>query len=285
MELLNTGRERMQCMEIIGGNRAINKSFEAAGLDIHVFSQPFQDSTTGGDIYFLTSCASGRISRFLLADVSGHGDAASKVATSLRDLMRDNVNRISQARFVESMNQEFSRQMDNSCFATAVVATFFEPTKSLTLSVAGHPHPLYYRAQLAKWVSLDSVQTEAEFENMPLGVVDATAYPQRTLETHHDDMFLLYTDAFIESMTSDQKDHLLGMNGVIDLLNEESNLLPSDVVPYLRDRVGALAIGNLVDDDASLLLGHFTERKVKLKDSLLAPVRMFGEVCDRTSLN
>ena len=60
-------------MEIWGGNRAIETSFEAPGLDIYVHSQPFQNSEAGGDIYYLTSCASGRLSRFLLADVSGHG--------------------------------------------------------------------------------------------------------------------------------------------------------------------------------------------------------------------
>lgn len=285
MELVTAKRERMQCMEIIGGNRAIDKSFAAAGLDIYVHSQPFQDSQTGGDIYFLTSCASGRISRFLLADVSGHGDAASEVATSLRDMMRDNVNRISQTRFVECMNHEFARQSNNSFFATAVVATFFEPSKSLTISTAGHPHPLYYQSRYQKWVSLDSVRTEAEFQNMPWGVVNETAYTQRKIETRHDDMFLLYTDAFIESLTDNQGSRLLGMKGVIELLNEESSLSPGEVVPYLRDRVGALAIGNLSNDDASLLLGHFKERKARIKDSLLAPVRLLGDVCDRTSLN
>ena len=133
--------ERMTCMEIWGGNLAIDKYFEAPGLDIYVHSAPYKDSQTGGgDIYYLTSCASGRISRFLLADVSGHGESVSAIAVSLRDLLRRNVNKISQKQFVTEMNVEFGELGEESGFATAVVATFFEPKKSLDISLAGHPN-------------------------------------------------------------------------------------------------------------------------------------------------
>ena len=163
--------DRMQCMEIWGGNRAIDKNFEAPGLDIYVHSSPYEDSPTGGgDIYYLTSCASGRISRFLLADVSGHGEAVSNIAVSLRDLLRENVNRISQEKFVTKMNREFGEATDGSLFATAVVATFFEPKKSLSVSVAGHPYPIYYKASQQTWVHLDPAESDEGLENLPLGV-------------------------------------------------------------------------------------------------------------------
>ena len=187
-------------MEIWGGNRAIDKYFEAPGLDIYVHSTPFQNSESGGgDIYYLTSCASGRISRFLLADVSGHGEAVSNVAVSLRDLLRDNVNKISQQQFVTQMNREFGEVSEESGFATAVVATFFEPKRSLAVSVAGHPFPIYYRANKKSWVHLDpAVKTEG-LENLPLGVHGESNYPGRRIKTEPEDMFLLYSDAFIES--------------------------------------------------------------------------------------
>ncbi len=282
-ESKTSSRQRMSCMEIWGGNRAIETSFEAPGLDIYVHSQPFQDNESGGDIYYLTSCASGRISRFLLVDVSGHGDAASDLAKSLRDLLRQNVNKISQESFVVGMNREFGGLAQDSGFATAVVATFFEPTRTLDISVAGHPFPLYYRASRNKWFHLDPASTDASFENMPLGVVDETTYPGRKIKTEVNDMFLLYSDAFIESFVGQDRNAMLGVPGVIQLLNDSSNLAPDDVVPYLRDRIGAMAKGNLLDDDATLFLGHFTDTKVRLKDNLLAPIRLLGSVCDRTS--
>lgn len=269
-------------MEIWGGNRAIDKSFVAPGLDIHVHSYPFQDDTAGGDVYYLTSCASGRISRFLLADVSGHGDAASSLAKSLRDLLRQSVNKISQQEFVSGMNQEFGNLSGDCGYATAVVATFFEPTRTLDISVAGHPYPIYFRAAQNKWVHLDPASTDANFENMPLGVVDETNYPGRKIVTSINDMFLLYSDAFIESETSDGSDKMLGVKGVIRILNENTDVAHTDIIPFLRERIGKLATRNLADDDASLILGRFTETRVRIRDNLMAPVRLMGEVCDRT---
>ena len=272
----------MACMEIWGGNRAIEKSFEAAGLDIYVHSQPFQNDDAGGDIYYLTSCASGRVSRFLLADVSGHGNAAAGMAKTLRDLLRQNVNKISQEKFVAGMNEEFGNLGDDSGFVTAVVATFFEPTQTLDISVAGHPCPVYYRSATDKWFYLDPVSNDADFENMPFGIVSETTYPRRKVKTDPGDMFLLYTDAFIESAKNDKDGSLLGLEGMVRILNE-SKMAPAEVIPFLREKIGSMAAGNLIDDDASLILGHFTETKVRMRDNLLAPIRLLGDVCDQTA--
>jgi len=275
--------ERMQCMEIWGGNRAIDKSFEAPGLDIYVHSMPFQDSQSGGgDIYYLTSCASGRISRFLLADVSGHGEAVSKIAVSLRDLMRQSVNKISQQDFVAQMNREFGGVANESAFATAVVATFFEPRKTLDVSVAGHPYPMYYRSHEKKWVHLDPAQKDGGLENLPLGVHEDSNYPGRKVQTKSGDMFLLYSDAFIESLDGEGKQ--VGIEGVQRVLNELEEPDPGAIIPYLRDRISALSGGNLLDDDATLILGYFSTKKVGMRDNLLAPFRLLRSVSDNTRL-
>lgn len=284
-EIVKNPIERMSCMEIWGGNRAIEKCFAAPGIDIYVQSQPFQDSKSGGDIYYLTSCASGRISRFLLADVAGHGEHASDLAKSLRDLLRDAVNRVSQEKFVADMNREFGQLSEDSSFATAVVATFFEPTRTLDISVAGHPYPFYYQAEKHRWVHLDPASTETHLENMPLGIFEQTNYPRRKITTNVNDMFLLYTDAFVESLTGDDRVRQLGIRGMLELLNENVGLAAHEIIPFLRHQVGGMAKGNLTDDDASLILGHFTETKVRLRDNLMAPIRLLGGVGDRTELD
>ena len=84
--------ERMACMEVWGGTRATSSHFVVPGLDVWVYSQPHLGHESGGDVYYLSSCASGRITRLLVGDVSGHGAEASPVATKLRDIMRKNVN-------------------------------------------------------------------------------------------------------------------------------------------------------------------------------------------------
>lgn len=274
----------MHCMEIWGGNRKIDKSFEAPGLDIYVHSVPYNESKTGGgDIYYVTSCASGRICRLLLADVSGHGEDVAGIAVSLRDLLRENVNTIDQERFVSQMNREFATVSQGQKFATAVVATFFEPTKSLSVSVAGHPYPIYYRASERKWMHLDPAQNDDEgLENLPLGIVDESNYPKRKIATETGDMFLFYSDAFSESVHSDNQ--FVGIDGVLKVLNDEKVVEPSKLISMLRGKIGSMSIGNLIDDDATLILGHVTSTSVGLKNNLLSPFRLMGRVEDNTSL-
>ncbi len=277
-------QERMACMEIWGGNRAIDKHFKAPGLDIYVHSAPYKNSQSGGgDIYYLTSCASGRISRFLLADVSGHGESASGVAVSLRDLLRRNVNKISQQKFVTQMNVEFNELSQDDGFATAVVATFFEPKKSLDISVAGHPYPIYYQAAKQRWVHLDPKLLDEGLENLPLGIHDGSSYPGRKITISPEDMFLLYSDAFIESVNAENQ--MLGIRGVLEILNDTDRLLPAEVIPFLRSKIGTMSGGNLTDDDATMILGHFTANKVRLRDNLMAPFRLLGDVCDNTQFD
>ena len=270
-------------MEIWGGNHAINKSFAAPGLDIFVYSKPYADSEVGGgDIYYLTSCASGRISRLLLADVCGHGEAASQLAISLRDLMRANVNKISQRQFVEGMNKEFGAVSELSGFATAVVATFFEPKKSLAISVAGHPYPIYYRDRRKQWVHLDPAESDKSLGNLPLGIYDESDYPGRKIITEVGDKFLLYSDAFIESINQSQQ--ILGIQGLVELLNNRTFDNPEDVIPFLLESIGKLSSGNLQEDDATLILGAITDNKVRLRDNLIAPLRLLGKVNDSTNV-
>src|SRR5947207_6261968 len=114
----------MQCMEVWGGNQLADSGVVMAGLDAWVYSKPFGQADGGGDVYYVSSCATGRITRLLVADVSGHGNAVGDVAVQLRTLMRKFVNFLDQTRFVRSMNQQFVSNATNGCFATAVVTTF-----------------------------------------------------------------------------------------------------------------------------------------------------------------
>jgi phosphoserine phosphatase RsbU/P len=59
--------QHMQCMEVWGGSQLTSDGVELAGLDVWVYSKPFGQALSGGDVYYVSSCASGRISRLLLA--------------------------------------------------------------------------------------------------------------------------------------------------------------------------------------------------------------------------
>src|SRR5271170_509866 len=145
----------MQCMEVWGGSEPTTRSVKLGGLDAWVYSKPFGGAGFGGDVYYASSCATGRINRLLLADVSGHGDAVADSALALRKLMRRYVNFLDQTKLVRSINRQFAAMSRQGRFATAITTTFFAPTRVLTICNAGHPPPLLYTASNRSWSILE----------------------------------------------------------------------------------------------------------------------------------
>src|SRR5260370_22996170 len=78
--------QHMQCMEVWGGSQLTSRGVELAGLDVWVYSKPFGQAQPGGDVYYLSSCASGRITRLFLAALSGHGNSLASTSAHLRTL-------------------------------------------------------------------------------------------------------------------------------------------------------------------------------------------------------
>src|SRR5688572_27381025 len=198
----------MTCMEIWGGCDPADANVSIPGLDAWIYSRPFRDVAPvpddqhagGGDIYYLSSCATGRINRLLVADVSGHGQGVQQVAVSLRDLMRRFINYLDQSRFVLSMNDQFAAGAKAGTFATAVVTTFFSPTRTLSVCNAGHPPPLIWRKATREWSLLDVSREGERVANLPLGIMgmadDECREFDATLEVG--DLVLVYTDSLIE---------------------------------------------------------------------------------------
>src|ERR1700739_2666576 len=124
----NKSSQQMSCMEVWGGSQLTTRGVAMGGLDAWVYSKPFGQAQRGGDVYYASSCATGRITRLLLADVSGHGNSVASTAANLRTLMRRFVNRLDQTEFVRLLNQQFAALSKDGAFATAVAATVFEPS-------------------------------------------------------------------------------------------------------------------------------------------------------------
>lgn len=263
--------ESLRCMEVWGGNRGIEQSFELPGLDVWLYSRPIGNAENGGDVYYLSSCASGRISRLLLADVCGHGPEVSQLAIKLRELMRRNINTISQAGFVGSMNQEFVGFNQESRFATALVGTFFSSTRTLQLCTAGHPQPLLYRAKASQWEIVDLNTAPASSGNIPLGILNEVDYGQSELPLESGDMLLAYTDGIMEARVGEGE--ILGSNGLLQLVNSLDATKPEELLSTLIARVQELSKAP-IDDDYSALLIRSSSRQVSLVSDVLAPFRL-----------
>lgn len=279
-------RGRMQCMEVWGGNSPVDRSFGTPGLEFWIHSRPYEQAEQGGDVYYTSSCASGRITRLLLADVSGHGARAASVAADLRDLMRQNINVIDQNRFVREMNRQFSEQPGRSKFATALVCTFFAPTRTLQFCNAGHPAPMLFRAPQGTWASAEETATIEQamgFADTPFGVSEAADYTLFDTKLAHGDMVLCVSDAFTESR--DAAGNLLGSDGLINIMRELDTSQPAEIIPRLVESIANQYEGNLSQDDATALLFRADGSNVSLKNNLLAPLRLFSSVRDNTVFN
>lgn len=268
-------REKMQCMEVWGGNRATWSQFSVPGLDLWVHSEPYHSSVGGGDVYYLSSCASGRVTRMLLADVSGHGASVAPIAVALRDLMRQNINLVNQTHLVTSLNSQFESISAAGRFATALVTTFFSPTQVLSVCNAGHPLPLIRDARTGLW-SPSVAGTDGEnSNNLPIGVVDDSLYCSTKLRLKVDDLVLTYTDSLSEAKDAEGK--LLGTDGVCVIMNSLNAVSPELLIPQLLETIRKLHPDNLVTDDTTVMLMRANGSGVRFIENLKAPFRVLRE--------
>lgn len=265
----------MQCMEVWGGNSSTWSHFTVPGLEVWVYSHPTGASEKGGDVYYLSSCASGRTTRLFVGDVSGHGQEAAATAEKLRQIMRQNVNFIDHTKLVNSMNQEFEKVSSPGRFATAVVGTYFLGSGRFTLCNAGHPEPFRYDHFTGQWLSFGS-NDNATKRNFPFGVVEDHEFESEKLALNDGDMVLFYTDALSEAV--DQNDEQLGPDGLLKLVNSIRSDDQQSLVPSILASLKTLNPSNLNNDDATLLLIRATTTRVPLKNELLSPFRYFGRL-------
>jgi phosphoserine phosphatase RsbU/P len=246
--------QHMQCMEVWGGSQLTSSGVELGGLDVWVYSKPFGEAQRGGDVYYVSSCATGRISRLLLADVSGHGQSVASTAADLRTLMRRFVNRLDQKEFVRLLNEQFSALSRHGSFATAVVTTFFAPTRRLLLCNAGHPRPLLFRVAEGRWSFLgqhDHPEKKGA-QNIPLGLFQIADYEQLDVELDPGDCIMNYTDALIESCDADGA--MLGEEGLLRIVNLLGEVPAEKLIPSLLQEITDRFPNNLAADDVTLLV-------------------------------
>jgi len=267
-------------MEVWGGSQLTARGVEFGGLNTWIYSKPFGEARAGGDVYYASSCATGRISRLLLADVAGHGNAVASTAADLRTLMRRFVNRLDQTEFVKLLNQQFGALSREGASATAIVTTFFAPTRRLTICNAGHPRPLLYRAAQRQWDFLGSQGPSAlaGLYNLPLGYFDITEYEQFDVELEPGDCLLGYTDALIESRDADGE--MLGEDGLLRITRLLGEVKPEKLIETLLAEIAQRYPENLSEDDVTVLVlrANGREPRYSLREKLWALTRFAGSL-------
>lgn len=270
----------LQCMEVWGGNRAFEGGVSIPGIDAWVYSQPFHAQVSGGDIHYVSMCGEGRVGRFILADVAGHGPAVSNLAMRLRKLMRKSIGQPDQTEIARGLNREFGRLSQKGIFATAAIMTYFAPTDQMMCCLAGHPRPLWYQAPKRRWRLLQPLESDTrEFRHLPLGVIDPTPYGQFAVTLDPDDLVIAYTDALVEACASDGQP--LGESGLLSLAETIGAGQPASMGRQLIaavDRASGRTAATR-DDDLTLLVLHHNAvnpRPVTIGHRLRMMAKMLG---------
>ena len=269
---------QLQCMEIWGGNMSARDALSTPGLDLWVHAEPYGDGDEGGDIHYVSACASGRIARIAVADVAGHGSDVSELARELREFMRKNINTVDQRRMTRQINRSFHRAASDGKFATALLASYFSPTDELIIVNAGHPRPMLYRAAEGRWkVIVEELRSEGESSGLPLGVIEPTEYAQQAVKLERGDMVLIYTDSVTECRREDGC--MLGEAGLIGLLNELDPGRAELIVDALVARLKEMRCGEALDDDLTVMLMHHNggdAGRPTIGETLTAVAKMMG---------
>ncbi|QEL20189.1 PP2C family protein-serine/threonine phosphatase [Limnoglobus roseus] len=277
-EAKRTPARPLHCMEIWGGNQAVEEAVTTPGLDIWVYSRPHEHAVAGGDVYYTSLCGGGSITRLILADVAGHGAAVADIAKSLRALMRSNINRKDQGRLVKSLNREFAALAQMNRFATAVVATYKTKGDTFTVSNAGHPRPLWFQAASGRWSVLAQDAADAqELADLPLGIVPEMDYSRVEVTLGPDDLILFYTDALTEA--EDPAGRMLGEDGLLRLVSRLDATAPAAVPAAIVAALAEYRGGPPPDDDLTVVLLHHNSgpsRPPAFREKLAVYAKVFG---------
>jgi sigma-B regulation protein RsbU (phosphoserine phosphatase) len=268
-------------MEVWGGNGATNNYFSRPGLDVWIWSQSKGCAEAGGgDLHLLSSCASGRITRMLLADVCGFGPLFAEIAGELRELMKRNVNSIQQIRCVREMSHRLEDASQRGGFASTLIGTYFAPSRSLALCNAGHPPPLLFRAQSRDWSVLMQTSAEPLSVHAPVGVVNRAEYQHFKTKLDVGDMVLSHSNLLAEFRNA--SGNTIGIDGLLSRVRRFDPQQPSELVTKLVTQIGNEHSDNLVMGDVTVLLCRATDTRITWQDNLLAPFRLLRSVADRT---
>lgn len=246
----------LQCLEVWGGNERVETRVSVPGIEAWVYSEPFEGHSQGGDICYLSTCGGGKVSRFVVADVSGHGSSAGGLAERLRRLMRKHILALNPTRFARALNREFSKLESSGRFATALLLTYFAPTDHLILCNAGHPMPLWYHAESGSWEALrhDMPGRAERVKNVPLGVIEPGDYVQFAVELAPGDLVLLYTDWLVDCRNRDGEP--LGTEGLLAFVRQLEAVHPSRLRSQLLGLVAGHRGHDVAEDDQTLVVLH-----------------------------
>jgi hypothetical protein len=220
---------------------------DARDLEIGTFheSLAIDAGCIGGDYYDVFTLPNGQVVASI-ADVCGKGIAAAvRTALSKYTIRAYAVETPAPHQVLARANAAFvAQEPDAESFTTLAYALLDPRQGSLSLSVAGHPPALLYRAATGRCVHLDA-------GGAALGVLPGEQYDEVLGSFGPGDVLLLYTDGVLEARRDEEEFGLERLEAEFTCVASQG---AQEIAEALIDAARCFADGKLRDDVTLLIL-------------------------------
>ncbi len=216
------------------------------GVQISALYRPSGElNEVGGDFYDVFPVGEGRW-MLVIGDVCGKGPRAAGVTALARHTLRTAaILGATPAGMLDTLHEALRRQPAGADLCTVCLVTLecFTGRADVTVTLAGHPHPLIVGAA-------GEVRTIGVAGTL-LGVLDPISNSEIGGELHPGQTLLLYTDGLLEASRSAEAPEL---DWVLELGADARTMSLDRLLERIQERAVADAGGRLRDDIAMLAL-------------------------------
>jgi len=219
------------------------------GYEVAAWWQPAE--AVGGDYYDLVNLPNGRLG-LAVADVSGHGVAASLIMASVRAMLHVLTRTLSEPEEIISLLSEtIDPDLHEERFITFLMVALDPQTHEVTYSNAGHGPALHFSRGSETFHKLDST-------GLPMGFLANFKIPHgRPVQMEPGDMLLLATDGAIE--LRNDRHEMFGRERLQQIVREHRHLPAPELLDVVRNAITSFHSEEHPPDDITLLL---VERKL-----------------------
>jgi serine phosphatase RsbU (regulator of sigma subunit) len=199
----------------------------------------------GGDYYDFFQI-SDDIVDVVIADVSGHGAAASLLMPSLAVALRLRAHELSgPAEIIKDLDQVFRQVTNSATFVTMFYARFDQARKTLHYANGGHNPPLLVRPKTGQVLQLE--------EGGPiLGILKNAEYINTVVILDPGDILTLFTDGVIEQ--ENEAGDQFSLNRLEDVVKSKETQPAAALVTSIMEAVSAFAGTKTQEDDQTAVV-------------------------------
>lgn len=220
------------------------------GYEVAAWWQPAE--AVGGDYYDIVHLPNGRLG-MAVADVSGHGVAASLIMASVRAMLHVLTRTLSEPdEIISLLSETIDPDLHEERFITFLMVALDPQSHELTFANAGHGPALHFSRTPKTFRKLDST-------GLPMGFLTDFKIPTaRPIKLEPGDLLLLATDGAIE--LRNEKNKMFGRQRLEQIVRDNRHLPAPEMLNVIRDAITSFHADEHPPDDITLLL---LERKLE----------------------